>query len=1097
MTMIFDPVMLDPQPGNRNGSPAYAVGTIGNMTYTAAQAGSEGNLISVTHALAPATPATKASLEISGMTYRAKNAGLAGNAISVMHRSSAIAATTATATIGGISYTAVSSGAAGNNISVTASLGSAAVAGSAILSRSVPSAGVSWPFTITEKSGYYGVPTTVRMLGSGVNTPSAALPTSGSEDPYFKNTALLVRAGGSSTTTNSIFTDSSTNTFAINRTGNVQQGTFSPHTLPDGYWSAYFSSLSDYLSIADNNAFTFDANFTIEAWIRPTAAAAQSIVGHWSPGTAALCSFALSLTATNALRFSYGIGSLNAAAESAASAVTLNQWNHVAVTRSGTSLKMFVNGQVVQTATVSGALNNSTNPLYIGMATSDYFTGYISNLRLVKGTAVYTSEFSVPTSPLTAISGTSLLTLQSNNIVDRSTNSFTITVSHAKVTANSPFAAPAYSRSVNGGSAYFDGAGDLASVSDNEAFTLAGRDFTIEAWVYADLASASAEQAIVSHWKTGVATACSFYLATTSTTGIKFTYGFGASSSTIQTATNVLRSNAWNHVAVSRSASNIRVFVNGKLANSTVQAVTLNNCPDPLYIGTKTSTENFYMKGHLSDVRIVNGSALYTAAFSPPSAPLTAVGSTALLMNCTNAEIQDITGMSDVETAGSASSYMTGTKYNSKSVYFNGVNSYLSIGPANNPHLALGSGDFTIEAWVYRASGGTANPAIYANYGGARSGAHALRIVGSTNKAAFYVYPTGDIVTSTSNIALNTWTHIAVSRSGSTMYMYINGVMEASSTTAYPALTSDPSHSATSGGYWQSAAIEPNGYFTGRIEDLRVTRGVARYSAPTAVTRELSGSTETVRFPNGTTVNQLLAVVGTGGTNESARVSITAPPSTAALLFTDPSPATEATTSGGSSESPLSVSVTGTSISITLPRSGATAAEVSAFLNSNTASVVPLVTTSPSAASASTAPRTFLTGGANAQTGSLAASVLDNAISISVPAGTTNSALKSFLESVGSVGGASGLIDLVDPVGSAPVSSGPLSLAGGTAEIPGVFGVAVVGNDISVSVPAGTTSADLATALNADGSFSVLVTASASEEGAAQTTGNVTLSGGA
>jgi hypothetical protein len=1095
MTMIFDPVMLDPQPGSRNGAPAYAVGTIGNMTYTAAQAGAEGNLISVTHALAPVTPATKASLEIAGMTYRAKNAGLAGNAISVLHSSSAIAGTAAAATIGGVSYTAISSGAAGNNISVTASLGSASVAGSAILNRGVPSLGTTWPFTITEKTGYHGTPTTVRLMGSSVSAPSSALPSSNSDDPYFTNTRLLLRAGGSSVTNNSTFLDSSPNAFNVLRTGNVQQGTFSPYALPDGYWSTYFNSLSDYVTITDNNAFTFDADFTIEAWIQPTVAAAQSIVYHWAPGTATLCSFALSLTATNALRFSYGVGALNAAVDSAASAVTLNQWNHVAVSRSGTSLKLFVNGQVVQTATVSGALNNCANPLYIGTGSTDYFTGYISNLRLVKGNAVYTGAFSVPTSPLTAISGTSLLTLQSNNIVDKSSNGFTLTTSHAKVVSVSPFSVPAYSRSVNGGSAYFDGAGDLASVSDNNLFTFTG-DFTVEAWLYADLSSASAEQTIVAHWKTGVATACSFLLATTSTTGLKFGYGYGASSSNILAAAGTLRSNAWNHVAVSRSGSSIRLFANGKQVGSAVYLGSLNNCPDPLYIGQRTSSETFYMKGHISDLRIVNGSAIYTSPFSVPSAPLAAVSSTALLLKCNNAEIQDLTGTVDIETAGSAISYSTGMKYNTKSIYFNGVNSYLSLGPANNPHLNIGSSDFTIEAWVYRAAGGTASPAIYANYGGARSGGHLLRIVGATNKATFYVYPNTDVVTSTSNIPLNTWTHIAVSRSGSTTYMYINGVMEASSTVAYPALTSDSAHPATSGGYWQSVSLEPSGYFTGQIEDLRVTRGVARYKAPTAVTRELSGSTEIVSFPNGTTVNQLLAVVGTGGTNESARVSITAPPSTAALLYTDPVPATEATTSGGSAESPLSVSVTGTDISVTLPRSGATSAAVSSLLN-DTASVTALVAASASAANASTASQTFLTGGADAQAGSLAASVLDNAISISVPAGTTNSALKSFLESVESVAGSSGLIDLVDPVGSAPVSSGPLSLAGGTAEIPGVFGVAVVGNDVSVSVPSGTTSADLATALNADGSFSALVTASVSDGGAAQTAGNVTLSGGA
>jgi hypothetical protein len=1093
--MIFDPVMLDPMPGDRSGGPAYASGSIGNMLYTAAMAGSDGNLIGVTHNLAPATSAVAASLSIDGMTYRARNAGVGGNSITVQHSSAAIAAIAAGATIGGIAYTAISSGAAGNNISVTASLGSAAVAGTATLNRSIPSLGVDWPFTITDKPAYYGVPTTVRLMGSSIETPSAALPATGVNDPYFANTPILVRAGSTSTViNNNTFRDSSTNALTVSRTGNVQQGTFSPHTKPDGYWSTFFSSSSDYMSVTDNVAFTFTGDFTIEAWISPTVAASQSIVSHWQSGLATGCSFALHLTATNALRFSYGIGPTNLAIESAASAITLNQWSHVAVSRSGTSLMMFVNGQLVNSTTASGSLNNCPNPLYIGTTTTDFFRGYISNLRLVKGTAVYTGAFSVPTSPLTAVSGTSLLTCQSNNVFDRSSNGFTITASYAKVLPIGPFASPEYTVATNGASAYFDGVGDLAAISDNNAFTLSG-NFTIEAWIYADLSTgAAAEQTIAAHWLSASAIASSFILATTSTTGVKFTYAVGSTTATLTGAAGSLRSSAWNHVAVTRSSGSIRLFANGRQVASGFSASALNNSTSNLTLGYRTSTETFYLKGYVSDFRVINGSAAYTAAFAVPTAPLTVAPSTALLLSFANAEIQNLGGLSNIETAGSTISWSIGNKYNSKSVYFDGVGDYLSIGPVNNPHLAIGTADFTIEAWIYRTAGGSGFPALYANYGGSRSGAHLLRIIGPTNKAAFYVYPSTDVVTSTSDIALNTWTHIAVSRSGSNTYLYVNGVLEASSTTAYT-LTSDPLHPATSGGYWQSAAIEPNGYFTGRIEDLRVTVGVARYEGATSVTRELSGSTEIVRFPNNTSVNQILAVVGDGGTNVSSRVSISATPSTATLSFTDPASNPGATTSGGSSAAPLSVAVTGSDISITLSASGSTSAEVCTLLT-NTASTAALVSATPSVESASAAAKTFLSGGVNASAGVLAASASGDAVSISVPVGTTNVELKSFLEGVESIAGASGIIDLVDPAGSAPVSSGPLGLAGGADQVPGVLGIAVVGNAVSVSVPAGTVSADLVTALNANAPFAALAVASASDADPVETTGTVTLSGG-
>jgi hypothetical protein len=70
-----------------------------------------------------------------------------------------------------------------------------------------------------------------------------------------------------------------------------------------------------------------------------------------------------------------------------------------------------------------------------------YFPGYISNLRIVNGTALYTSSFSVPTVPLTAIANTSLLTCNSATIVDGSTNNFAITNNNtATVSSITPFA---------------------------------------------------------------------------------------------------------------------------------------------------------------------------------------------------------------------------------------------------------------------------------------------------------------------------------------------------------------------------------------------------------------------------------------------------------------------------------------------------------------------------------------------------------------------------------------------------------------------------------------------------------------------------------
>ncbi len=116
------------------------------------------------------------------------------------------------------------------------------------------------------------------------------------------------------------------------------------------------------------------------------------------------------------------------------SALSTGQWYHIALTRSGTSTRMFLNG--TQTGST---YSDSTN--YVCAATAPRvminaagnagsLNGYITNLRVVKGTAVYTANFSTPTAPLTAISGTSLLlsAVSGAYFADSSTNAFTPTI---------------------------------------------------------------------------------------------------------------------------------------------------------------------------------------------------------------------------------------------------------------------------------------------------------------------------------------------------------------------------------------------------------------------------------------------------------------------------------------------------------------------------------------------------------------------------------------------------------------------------------------------------------------------------------------------
>jgi len=108
--------------------------------------------------------------------------------------------------------------------------------------------------------------------------------------------------------------------------------------------------------------------------------------------------------------------------------------------------QIFINGVSSTTFTSTTSVSTAVaqyighGPPSFGEGSLYYFQGYISNVRIVNGTAVYTSNFTPSTTPLTAISGTALLTCQSGSFNDASSNNFTISTNGSPyIASQNPF----------------------------------------------------------------------------------------------------------------------------------------------------------------------------------------------------------------------------------------------------------------------------------------------------------------------------------------------------------------------------------------------------------------------------------------------------------------------------------------------------------------------------------------------------------------------------------------------------------------------------------------------------------------------------------
>jgi len=658
----------------------------------------------------------------------------------------------------------------------------------------------------------------------------------------WKDAVLSIGTSSTDGLDNSTFIDRSSNAHTVTTEGTPIQTAFHPYLEN---WSVEFDD-----AVTGSLKYNYDTainvgsgDYTIELWCYAHNLNTHDAIFNIRAGDSGFGFLFRKSDASGNWEAYTGNGSPDIAFTDSAS--PLNAWVHHAFVRINGTLKWYING-VEELSQANSATWSTYTQVQIGNYNTAYtWPGYISNLRIVKGTGVYTGAFTPPTEKLTAISGTVLLACNSNRFdaAEGTYDSYAV-AGTAKISAFNPFGQESeYAVGENKGSNYFDGgASGKIEAASSSTLDFAG-DFTIQFWVYFE----SFGNFYRLFDRGGVATSNNISLFLENTAGAISTH-FN-SGSTRQTSSNgVVRLYEWIHIAFARSGSatnNCSVYVNGA-EEITFTSTAVINPDQPLTLGNINGLDR-PLNGYMSDFYVTSQTALYTANFTPPTAPVENTGAT-LYLPMDNAGIFDKTGNNTLTLVGDTSTSTTQTKFADTAIYFDGSGDYLSA-PFNDRYN-FGTNDFTIEFWVNQpsltSSGDIDVIAHYGIVGGTRWGVSFDNR--STNGYPYLRFAVFTNTTQTINVlgagtsgwSANTWYHIAVVRSGNDFKLFRDGIQNGGTVTdadAVPSASPSTSSVFTLGSEIGGAPV--NAY----IENLQILKGVAKYTSNFTVPDREQGRT--------------------------------------------------------------------------------------------------------------------------------------------------------------------------------------------------------------------------------------------------------------
>lgn len=640
----------------------------------------------------------------------------------------------------------------------------------------------------------------------------------------------------------------------------ILQGT----TKKYGTGAIYFDGTGDYLSVAHSGDLSLsNLDFTIEGWVYfNSVSGIQAILDPRGTTHDYACAYEIGLSGaghTGKIQFAADTAAYNTNGSTwdvdlySTTSAAINTWYHIAVTRSGSSWKLFINGVQEASTTSSITIGAAAPTVYVGSGVSGAGTignnlnGYVDDLRVTKGVARYTANFTptyIESGPLAGdpyYNYTSLL-LKMNG-ADTSTTFTDNSYSPKTVTANGNAQLKTANYRYGTASGYFDGTGDCITVPYTSDFDFGALDFTIEMWLYKLGNNANAQRLWNSngdyYGNVDLSISASGDLASYATSN-GTTWNAWSSPSIV-----AVTDNTWHHIALVRNGGNVYAFLDGiqytlTTSLSTTALVNGTNGATSRSIGGQSAGTNRSLNGYIDDVRVTKGVARYTSNFTPPGSHIATQHPDtdpwwlntvlALRMDGTSGSttFTDLKGKT-VTAVGNTSVSLAQSKFG-QAAYFDGTGDYLSVPDTDDWYF--GVGDFTIETWARFDAAAPNYQTIASQFVDANNWWFFRKELSSDNKLTCYFRVGGTVkanyimTSSWSTFTADTWYHLALVRSGSTIYIFIDGVSQ--TLTATVAISTNDVGNIASPLYVGSDTTYP---MQGYLDDLRVTKGIARYTA--------------------------------------------------------------------------------------------------------------------------------------------------------------------------------------------------------------------------------------------------------------------------